>query len=300
MKQVLTIVLLFTTLTVFSQVGINTTTPSNASVIDVQSSGDGIHFGGMLPPRVTLAQRDLIPVTATDEGMLVYVINPPNSQLQIWDGSAWQTMFPRNIELSTTLAAWEVNGVHLIQGFGPSPYDPTTSHPGVTVGGLTRGSGLTDTGTAANNAWGASGWYSAAPTQNQTAALANNKFVTFTITPNFGVNLSITTIEPYNIRRTNTGPQTGIWQYSINGGAFIDIGTEITWGVTTTAAGNPQVAIDLSGISDLQNLTSSTTVTFRIVNWDTDNDPGNSNNNKTWYINNTPGNDLVIRGNLTQ
>lgn len=294
MKILLTIVFLFISISVFSQVGINTTTPSPAAVLDVNSSSNGTDFGGFMPPRVTPTERDAIPVTAADEGLMVYVINPPNSQLQIWDGSAWQTMFPRNIELSTTLAAWEVNGVHLIQGFGPSPYDASTSHPGVTVGGLTRGSGLTTTGGAANNAWGANGWPSGLPTENQANAIATNKFVTFTITPSFGVNVSLTTIEPYNIRRSGTGPTTGIWQYSINGVDYFDIGSEITWGGDTSASGNNQVAINLSGIPELQNLTSTTTVTFRIVNW------GTTNNGATWYVNNINGNDLVIRGNLTQ
>jgi hypothetical protein len=256
-----------------------------------------------MPPRVTPTERDLIDVTASDEGLMVYVINPPNSQLQIWDGTAWQTMFPRNIEISTVLAAWEVNGVHLIQAFGPSPFIATTSSESVKVGGLTRGSGLTSTGTAANNAWGASGWFSPGfPIQDKNTAIANNKFVSFTITPNFGVNISLTTIEPYNTRRTASGPQTGIWQYSINGGAFIDIGSPITWGPVTTPAstGNLQSAIDLSGIADLQNLTSATVVTFRIVNWDADEDPGINNNNKTWYINDIPSNDLIIRGKIVQ
>lgn len=290
MKQVLTIVLLFTTLTVFSQVGINTTTPSNASVIDVQSSGDGIHFGGMLPPRVTLAQRDLIPVTAADEGMLVYVINPPNSQLQIWDGSVWQTLFPQNIEFSAVLAAWEVLGV---PAFGPSPFDAATTSPSVTIGGLTRGGGLTTSGGGSNDSWGADGWFVVGfPTQTQALSVTNNRFVTFTITPNFGVNVSLTTIEPYNIRRSGTGPTTGIWQYSINGTDFFDIGTPIIWGPVTTAPGNDQSAIDLSGIAALQNLTSTTTVTLRIVNW------GATGAGGTWYINNINGNDLIVKGNL--
>ncbi len=289
MKNVLTLVLLFTTLVVFSQVGINTTTPSDAAVIDIQSSSDGVSFGGMLPPRVTLTQRDDIPVTATDEGMLVYVINPPNSQLQIWDGTAWQTLFPQNIEFSAVLAAWEVLGVG---GFGPSPFDATTSSASVTVGGLTRGGGLTTSGGGSNDSWGADGWFVIGPTQTQAISIANDKFVTFTITPNFGVNVSFTAIEPYNIRRSGTGPTTGIWQYSINGTEFFDIGAPIAWGGDTSAAGNPQVAIDLSGITELQNLTSATTVIFRIVNW------GASGAGGTWYINNINGNDLIVRGNL--
>lgn len=289
MKNVLTIVLLFITLTVFTQVGINTTTPSGNSVIDIKSSNDGVNFGGLLPPRVTLAERDMISPDATDEGMLVYVMNPPNSQLQIWDGTAWQTLFPQNIEFSAVLAAWEMNG---LTAYGPSPFDASESSASVTIGGLIRGAGLNTGGTAAGNAWGARGWFDVGPDLPQDA-IAAGSFVTFTINPNFGVNVSLTTIEPYNIRRSGTGPTTGIWQYSINGTAYSDIGTPITWGVVTTAAGNPQAAIDLSGIADLQNLTSTTTVTFRIVNW------GAGETTGTWYINDqVAGNDFIIRGNI--
>lgn len=291
MKHVFTIVLLLTTFLMISQVGINTTNPSPASVLEVSSSSDGSNFGGFMPPRVSLTERDEIPATALDEGLMVYVINPPNSQLQIWDGTAWRTLFPQSVEFSAVLAAWDVFGVG---GFGPSPFDATSSHPAVTVGGLTRGSGLNTGGAGSNDSWGADGWFVVGPVQTQAIAIANDKMATFTITPSFGVNVSLTTIEPYNIRRSGTGPTTGIWQYSINGGAFIDIGAEIVWGGIETAAGNPQIAIDLSGIGNLQNLTSTTTVTFRIVNW------GATGAGGTWYINNINGNDLVVRGNLTQ
>ncbi|MEX0997600.1 MAG: hypothetical protein WDZ45_11165 [Flavobacteriaceae bacterium] len=293
MKNVLTIVLLFTTLTVFTQVGINTTTPSDASVIDVQSSNDGVNFGGMLPPRVTLAQRDDIPATASDEGMLVYVINPPNSQLQIWDGSAWQTLFPQNIEFSAVLAAWEMNGLTGgLNNYGPSPFDATTSSASITVSGLTRGSGLTTAGTGAANAWGAAGWFVPGPTPTQAIAIANEKFATFTITPNFGVNISLTTIEPFRVQRSNTGPDTGIIQYSLDGVNFTDIGTEFTYPIVG-APGNQIASFDLSGIVELQNLTSTSTVTFRIVNW------GATNAGGTWYItDHLAGTDFIIRGNI--
>jgi hypothetical protein len=284
------ILLLFTlyALSGKSQVGINTTVPSAASVIDVQSSSDGTSFGGFLPPRVTVAQRDMIPVTAADEGMLVYVLNGSNSQLQVWDGTAWRTLFPQNIEFSAVLAGWDVNG---LIDFGPSPYNPTTSNTAVSVGGLIRDPGLTTPGGAAANAWGATGWYDIGPNMPDDAITAGS-YVTFSITPNFGVTISFTAIESYNIRRSGTGPTTGLWQYSIDGVNFIDIGTSIVWGIDTTGTGNPQAAIDLSSITDLQNLTSATTVTFRIVNW------GASAGGGTWYINNINGDDLIVKGNL--
>jgi hypothetical protein len=117
--------------------------------------------------------------------------------------------------------------------------------------------------------------------------------MTFSLTPIEGYLLSLSSINPYNIRRSGTGPTTGQWQYQIGTGGFFDLGSPITWGATTTATGNPQQAINLAGISALQNL--SEMVTFRVVNWDTTNSGGN------WYFNSTsPGsNDLLVQGTVT-
>lgn len=285
----LNLLLLFLCGTMHSQVGINTTTPSPASVLDVNSSSDGVNFGGFMPPRVSPVERDLIPVTASDEGLMVYVINPPNNQLQLWDGTAWQIVFPQQANVDTVIAAWNMES---LTAYGPSPYNPGNVSAGVTVSGLERGSGLNSSGTAGDDAWGANGWYSSAPTETQATAIANNKFVTFTITPASGYNVSIISIEPYNVRRSGTGPTNGIWQYSIDGVNFVDIGTEIIWGGTTSGAGNPQQSIDLSGINDLQNLTSLTTITIRVVNW------GATAAGGTWYFNDfSAGDDLIITGN---
>jgi hypothetical protein len=291
-KFLLSLILLSSGL-LFSQVGINTTTPSPASVLDVNSSSDGTNFGGFMLPRVTVAQRDLIPATEEDAGLAVYVIDGANSQMQVWNGTTWRSLFPNSIEVSTIICAWDVNG---LTAYGPSPYAATITGNGVTIGGLTRGSGLTTTGMAAGSTWGATGWYEGSTPDMPNDAIAANTFVTFSITPSFGVEISLSVIEPYNIRRSGTGPTTGIWQYSINGGAYIDIGSPITWGPVTTpaAAGNLQSAINLTEISPLQNLTSDSTVTFRIVNW------GASGNTGTWYINDISGNDLIIRGKIIQ
>jgi len=71
---------------VFSQVGINTNTPSDASVLDIESSVDGINYGGLLIPRVNLSERNLIPATASDDGLMIYLIEGATRCVQIWDG----------------------------------------------------------------------------------------------------------------------------------------------------------------------------------------------------------------------
>jgi len=70
----------------YSQVGINTTDPSAASVLHIKSSNDGTNYGGFLPPRVSLSERAQIPVTATDDGMMVYLQEGDTRCVQIWNG----------------------------------------------------------------------------------------------------------------------------------------------------------------------------------------------------------------------
>ena len=139
--------------------------------------------------------------------------------------------------------------------FGASPLAAASADSNVTAGGLTRGAGIGTTGTGAANAWGGNDFTGT----TQATAITNNEFATFTITANAGFTVSLSDIAAYNIRRSGTGQTTGIWQYQIGAGAFNDIGSAITWGAITTAAGNPQSAITLSGIAALQNVPAGTT-----------------------------------------
>lgn len=194
------------------------------------------------------------------------------------------------IYLGSTLSAyaqitsWEVNG---LTGYGASPFTATASDANAIIGGLTRGAGITTSGTASGNAWGGNGFNVA----DQATAITNNKFVTFTVRPATGYTLNLASISAYNVRKSTEGPTSGIWQYSLDGTNFTNIGTTITWGTNITAAGNAQAAIDLSGITALQNVPNTTTITFRIVIW------GASDTAGTWYINNiASGNDLELNG----
>ncbi len=159
--------------------------------------------------------------------------------------------------------------------FGSSPFTASTVADNLVVGGLIRGAGIGTTGSGAANAWGGNDFTATSAVE----AVDENEFVTFTITADAGYTFSIESIEPYNIRRSATGPTTGQWQYQIGSGTFTDIGSEITWGSTTTNAGNNQPAIDLSEILDLQNIASGTVVTFRILLY------GASATGGTWYLN---------------
>lgn len=290
MKRISTLLIGFWYFTVLAQVGINTTTPSAASVLHIESTYAGTHFGGFLPPKVTLAQRDLIPVGAGDDGMLIFVSDDDYRCLQIYNEGqhSWMNIFcyDSTMPVSTILASWEVSG---ITNFGPSPFAADYYNPQATGSGLVRGDGLTTSWhNPAQNAWGADGWDAVS-----TAAEAElaEKYVTFEIGPSVGQTLNFHAIAPYNIRLSNTGPTHGIWQYSLNGNDFVNIQSEIEWGSVFTGAGNPQSEIDLSGIGELQGVSYPNQVTFRIVCWNATSPQG------TWYINNQPGvSDLIIYG----
>jgi hypothetical protein len=184
---------------------------------------------------------------------------------------------------SAVISSWNFNNTSnggLLPGgsanYGPSPFSPTSKDNNVTVGGLTRGSGLVTTGTGAASAWGGNGWDGNA---SLAAAITANDFVTFTVKADPGYELSLSDFAAYNIRRSGSGPTTGQWQYSTDGSSFTDIGSAITWGSTTSGSGNAQPSIPLSGITALQNVPDTTTVTFRLVNWNASASGG------TWYLN---------------
>jgi hypothetical protein len=176
------------------------------------------------------------------------------------------------------LVGWDFSGITATSSWGPSPMTPTQSDANVTVVGLTR-NWTTGTGTPGSYGWGGNN-FAQSPNNTQDGALAAGNYATFSLTANPGYELSFTDIPAYNIRHSASGPSTGIWQYQVgSSGAFTDISSPITWGSVTTSAGNPQAAIDLSGISALQNVAAGTTVTFRCVTW------GATSTGGTWYLN---------------
>jgi uncharacterized repeat protein (TIGR02543 family) len=183
------------------------------------------------------------------------------------------------------LAAWEVTG---LSNYGPNPLDTISANANVLITKLSRGVGITTSGTAAGSAWGGTGVNSTSFAN----AVTGNDFITFGVQAKSGYTVSFSEIPAYNIRRSGTGATRGQWQYQLNNGSFVNIGDSLTWGTTTTSAGNLQSSIDLSTITALQNVPSTVNVTFRLVVW------GGSGSTGTWYINNISGNDLQVTGSV--
>jgi len=89
----------------YAQVGINTTNPSVASVLHVNSTSNNIDYGGFLPPRVTLSQRNDIPASSTDDGMIVFLIEPGLRCLQIYNAqeTQWEDVYCMQNDVFTTV-----------------------------------------------------------------------------------------------------------------------------------------------------------------------------------------------------
>src|SRR5690554_6919660 len=79
----------------FAQVGIGTTNPSAASMLEISSQTNGMgDFKGFMPPRVPNENaRDAISPTSLDYGLLVFVESI--GCLQIWDRNGWNSVFCR-------------------------------------------------------------------------------------------------------------------------------------------------------------------------------------------------------------
>ena len=181
------------------------------------------------------------------------------------------------------LATWEVGAQ---SNGGSSPLSPLFSNNNLDVVGLTKGSGVGAVTTG--GVWGGNNFTAV----DQAGAITAGTFATFSLTPKVGFKFSISEISSHNIRRSSTGPATGIWQYQKGSGGFTDIGTAITW-ANTTGSGNTQAAISLSGIADLQNVPAGTTVTFRLIAW------GGAAAG-TFYVNNITGDDLAVQGTVVE
>ncbi len=74
------------------QVGIGTTTPSAASMLDVSATTDGTTYKGLIPPRLpSQAEKANISPTTSDIGLLIFVED--TGTLEMWNGTAWEVTY---------------------------------------------------------------------------------------------------------------------------------------------------------------------------------------------------------------
>jgi len=104
MKKII-FILLFVTSFSFSQVGVGTTTPSSAAVLHIETAKyDTTKVGGFIMPVVTEAEQVLIPITAIDDGLMVFVSDTGTGKW-CWDIYDGQQAIWRSIKCSTPIAA---------------------------------------------------------------------------------------------------------------------------------------------------------------------------------------------------
>lgn len=190
------------------------------------------------------------------------------------------------VQAQSPLASWDC---HDLSSYGPSPFDATSYDANVTVGGLTRGDGVGLTGTAASRAWGGNAWDGLTAADN----IAAEDYVSFTLEATAGYQISLSSISPWDYRRSGTGPNAGLLQYEINSDGFNDI-TTIDFS-STSSSGASLGSIDLSGVAGLQNVAAGNVVTIRIVPY------GATGSTGTWYIYdkaNTTDPDFSVNGSV--
>lgn len=211
-----------------------------------------------------------------------------NVELRAFVALLWCFLLATNSS-AAIIVGWDFAG---LSGYGVSPYSPSTSLSSVTIGGLARGAGIGTGGSAAANGWGGTD----ATASSFSSAIQSNDFLSFSITPNANQSISLNSIDAHNIRRSGTGPTSGLWQYQIGNGGFLNLGSAFALGSNTTAAGNAQSSINLSGIADLQNVGAGTAIDFRLVLW------GGTATVGTFYLNdpsNSAGSDFTVSGQVS-
>jgi uncharacterized repeat protein (TIGR01451 family) len=280
------------------------TLPPGFTVTDVSGTGWDVYLNSFY---FYCSRSDALPAGASYPSITVTIAVPINAPATVINGatvsgggdinmsnnaaSDTATVLSNGSTTGATLFGWDVHGLSGgANNFGISPLPSTTNAPNLTVTGLTRGSGVSTNGTAAERAWGAVGFTGSTATN----AIAANQFITFGATANSGYTVSYTSISRFDYRRSGAGPTNGLLQYQIGSGAFIN--TIALSYPTNTSGGASLNPINLSGIVALQNVGAGTNVTFRIVNYDGD-------SAGAWYIfdvANSTALDLEIQGTVTQ
>ena len=158
MKKIFTILaLVLVTSSIFAQIGINNENPDASAALDITST-----TGGLLPPRMTNAQRDAISAPAT--GLMVYVTDLNGGSIMIYNGTNWSVLSTTSTlpdapiigtatagvaQASIAFTAPTSNGGSTITSY------TATSNPGSISGSLSQsGSGnITVTGLTNNTAY---------------------------------------------------------------------------------------------------------------------------------------------------
>jgi len=195
-----------------------------------------------------------------------------------------------------TLATWWVNNQTNLPP--PNPFTNNTANLNIIAGPMTKGPGIGEpSGTSeyggnnwTNNAVGGSG-----STDTEANAIAGGHYLTYSIqvAPGYTVSFS-TNVLYYHV--SGTGPGHGELQYSTDGINYTDVLAMPYAGGSGGSSATALMTNVLSGVAALQNIPSTVTNYFRIVNW------GATGSSGTWYIYDNPPvgtNGFVVSGSVT-
>lgn len=190
-----------------------------------------------------------------------------------------------------TIASWDfksnkVEGIEQntnIVKYGPNALAPTTFATGLTVGALTRSEAV-ETPTAgytgselSRPVWG---WRNLSSTNLENYPkgdmqsryddmISDEKYITFSLTPNTGTTLSITGID--TLKATASGSTVRMrMEYKVGDGEFTVFGIRAgdstnDLPLSSSSTGIKSKKVDFSEVVDLQNIAAGTTITFRVI-----------------------------------
>lgn len=161
------------------------------------------------------------------------------------------------------IAGWNLKAYSTGNNSIPGSLNATTQDANIETPVLSRGSGLTPS--YFNYAYFSDVTSTSATGNTAINAVNNGDYYLVTLKAATGT-MNITKIN-YQLYRSANGPNTFRWAYSINGGAYVNVGTADVTYTGTENLGLVQSPIDLSGITELQNIPATSTVTFRLLGW---------------------------------
>jgi len=220
------------------------------SVGGTASSGLALSYSSSVPSVASVDPSTGL-VTVLSGGVTTITVSQAGNTNYSAASSATQTL-----TVNQSLAAWDVSATTMTAANCPTP----TTAGNLTVTGFTRGSGITFTGSTFAREWGG---YMGAITANATAAISSGTHLSLTIKSNAGYKVSLSKIPAAKIYSSTTGPKKGQWQFSI-GGNYTNVGSEMAWTVNGV---NDAPEVDLSAVTDLQNVDSSKTITLRLLGY---------------------------------
>jgi uncharacterized protein (TIGR02145 family) len=262
-KLLLSGILVATSLISYAQVGVGTTTPHASAALDITST-----TSGLLPPRMTEAQRNVISTPAA--GLIVYCTNcGANGELEIFNGSAWVNMAGGTAAAGPIVADAPAIGTVTSSSSGQAvvPFTAPASNGGSSITSYT----------ATSSPGGVTGTLSQSGSGSITVTgLTNGTAYTFTVTATNGIGTSLASTVSNSVTPASVpdAPAIGTVTSSSSGQAVVPFtapasngGSAITSYTATSSPGGVTGTLSQSGSGSITvtGLTNGTSYTFTVT-----------------------------------